>query len=103
MSLKKSTREEDEAARQMFNGLEVEETMYEAFKRDFSDRPFVYVGALFGASALGKMLWGLKNKPKDVKLSMYLIHTRMAMQGAVVGTLVLGMCHQMMQKVRAMK
>ncbi|CAB4053895.1 Armadillo repeat-containing protein gudu,Armadillo repeat-containing protein 4 [Lepeophtheirus salmonis] len=33
----------------------------------------------------GKMLWGLKNKPKDVKLSMYLIHTRMAMQGAVCG------------------
>eukprot|EP00096_Caligus_rogercresseyi_P001895 TRINITY_DN1331_c0_g1_i1.p1 TRINITY_DN1331_c0_g1~~TRINITY_DN1331_c0_g1_i1.p1 ORF type:complete len:105 (-),score=37.98 TRINITY_DN1331_c0_g1_i1:420-734(-) len=104
MSVKKSTRVEDEAAREMFYGPQVEEEgLLDALKRDFANRPFIYIGMTCGSMALGRMLWGLKNKPKDMKLSIYLIHTRMAMQGAVVGTLVLGMCHQLYTKISLRK
>jgi hypothetical protein len=40
------------------------------------------------------MLIGLKNKPKDVKLSVYLIHTRLAVQGTVITALSIGMIGQ---------
>ena len=46
---------------------------------------FQYVGALLGLGGVGYMAKNFKNKPKDMKLSVYLIHTRLLAQGTVIG------------------
>ncbi len=40
---------------------------------------------------LAYMMYGLKTKPADQKLSVYLIHTRLGVQGTVIGAFALGM------------
>ena len=44
------------------------------------------IGAILGAGGVAYMARQFKNKPKDMKTSVYLIHTRMYAQMAVVGT-----------------
>ena len=61
-------------------------------------RGFLYVGALLGLAGLGYMARNFKNKPKDMKFSVYLIHTRLVAQGTVVGVLSLGMLYQIYQR-----
>jgi len=56
---------------------------------------FMYVGALAGLAGLGYMIRNFKNKQSDMKLSVYVIHTRLLAQGTVVGVLSLGMIHQL--------
>jgi len=56
------------------------------------------VGIVTGLGIVGYMARSFKNKPKDMKLSVYLIHTRMFAQGSVIGVLSLGMMYQMFQK-----
>ena len=46
---------------------------------------FQYVGAALGLGGVGYMARNFKNKPKDMKLSVYLIHTRLLGQGTVIG------------------
>ena len=46
------------------------------------------IGAILGAGGVAYMARQFKNKPKDMKTSVYLIHTRMYAQMAVVGTYV---------------
>ena len=46
---------------------------------------FQYVGAALGLGGVGYMAKNFKNKPKDMKLSVYLIHTRLLAQGTVIG------------------
>ena len=43
------------------------------------------VGGLLGAAGVAYMARQFKNKPKDMKISVYLIHTRMYAQMTVVG------------------
>ena len=43
------------------------------------------IGAILGAGGVAYMARQFKNKPKDMKTSVYLIHTRMYAQMAVVG------------------
>ena len=47
-----------------------------------------------GVGVLGYMLYGIKNKPKDMRLSVYMIHTRMYVQGTVIIALTVGMAAQ---------
>ena len=44
-----------------------------------------YLGAVLGLTGLGYMARNFKNKPKDMKISVYLIHTRLLAQGTVIG------------------
>lgn len=48
-----------------------------------------------GLAVLGYMMYGLKNRKPGEKLSVYLIHTRLGVQGTVVGALTLGMAMHM--------
>ena len=45
------------------------------------------VGGLLGAGGVAYMARQFKNRPKDMKVSVYLIHTRMYAQMTVVGKL----------------
>lgn len=56
---------------------------------------FMYVGALLGLGGVGYMARNFKNRPKDMKVSVYLIHTRLVAQGTVIGVLCLGMLNEM--------
>ena len=44
------------------------------------------LGGLLGAGGVAYMARQFRNKPKDMKISVYLIHTRMYAQMTVVGT-----------------
>jgi len=44
---------------------------------------------------MGRIFREFKNKPKDMKISVYLIHTRLIAQGTVVGFMTVGMIGQM--------
>ena len=44
-------------------------------------------GAILGAGGVAYMARQFKNRPKDMKISVYLIHTRMYAQMTVVGRL----------------
>ncbi len=46
-----------------------------------------------GLGVLSYMLYGLKNKPANQKMSVYLIHTRLGVQGTVIGMLTVGMIY----------
>ena len=43
------------------------------------------VGGILGAGGVAYMARQFKNRPKDMKISVYLIHTRMYAQMTVVG------------------
>jgi len=53
------------------------------------------LGGLLGAGGVAYMARQFRNKPKDMKISVYLIHTRMYAQMTVVGVLCCGMFSQM--------
>jgi len=59
---------------------------------------FMQVGAVAGLAGVGYMIRNFKNKSKDMKLSVYVIHTRMFAQGSVIAILSLGMIAQMYKK-----
>ena len=44
---------------------------------------------------VGYNMYHLRRRPKDMKMSVYLIHTRVAAQGFVVSCLTAGVCYQM--------
>jgi len=50
-----------------------------------TDKRFALLGGLLGAGGVAYMARQFKNKPKDMKISVYLIHTRMYAQMTVVG------------------
>jgi len=56
---------------------------------------FMQVGAVAGLAGVGYMIRNFKNKNEGMKLSVYVIHTRMIAQCTVIGVLSLGMVHQM--------
>jgi len=55
----------------------------------------VPIGIAGGLSALFYSAYKFKNRDPTTKLSVYLIHTRMAAQGAVVSALTLGVLYSM--------
>ncbi|XP_023334341.1 HIG1 domain family member 1A, mitochondrial isoform X2 [Eurytemora carolleeae] len=59
---------------------------------------FMQFGAVAGLAGLGYMARNFKNKNKDMKISVYVIHTRMLAQGTVIGVLCLGMFSQMYKR-----
>ncbi len=63
------------------------------FMRKARDNPFLTAGIFGGMSVAAWMMWGLKHRPKDQKLSVYLIHTRLGVQSAVVGCLTMAMAY----------
>ena len=80
-------------------------------------KPLQHVGVVLGLGGLVYMAREFKNRPKDMKISVYLIHTRLFVQGTVIGrsiflwrkskkfsgVLSLGMLHQMYQRHQSMK
>ena len=46
---------------------------------------FAYIGGLCGLGGVAYMARNFKNRPKDMKISVYLIHTRLLAQGTVIG------------------
>ena len=47
------------------------------------------------------MAKNLKNKPKDMKLSVYMIHTRLLAQGSVVGKIYFCLCYWLIEETNA--
>ena len=64
------------------------------FKDDAQKRPLYQYGAGLGIAALAGAIYNFR-KRGNTKLSLYVIHTRLAVQSAVIGCLVGGMVHQM--------
>merc|ERR1712212_745968 len=71
-----------------------QEVDYEFFKagvdgrkegQEATDKRPAMVGGILGAGGVAYMARQFKNKPKDMKISVYLIHTRMYAQMTVVG------------------
>jgi len=60
---------------------------------------WVGVGSLLGLGGLAYMVRNFKNRG-DTKVSVYLIHTRMLVQGSVIAALTGGMIVQMVSKMR---
>jgi len=56
------------------------------------------VGAVLGLGGVVYMARNFKNRDPNMKISVYLIHTRLLAQGTVIGVLTLGMIHQMYTK-----
>ena len=54
-------------------------------------------GLALGVGILGYMAWGLTHRKPGEKLSVYLIHTRLGVQGAIIGTLAAAMTYQIYQ------
>merc|ERR1712110_846647 len=54
-------------------------------REDKSGRRFLHVGVVLGLGGLVYMAREFKNRPKDMKISVYLIHTRLFVQGTVIG------------------
>ncbi|XP_037081029.1 HIG1 domain family member 1C-like [Pollicipes pollicipes] len=63
--------------------------------RKIRESPFMVAGLGGLVGIVGYNLYQLKNKPKEVPLSLYLIHMRVGAQGFVVSCLTLGVCYQM--------
>jgi len=61
-------------------------------------RRFMQVGVLGGLLGVGYMMRNAKNRG-DLKLSVYVIHTRLLAQGTVIGVLCLGMGYEMYKKM----
>jgi hypothetical protein len=59
--------------------------------------PFFPIGIASGLTALGYSAYKFRTRG-NTKLSLYLIHTRVAAQSAVVGTLTLGVLYNMYQE-----
>ena len=66
--------------------------------RKSKDNPVLAGGVLGGMSVLGYMLWGLRHRPKNEKLSVYLIHTRLGVQSTVIGALTLAMAYTLFKE-----
>ena len=58
------------------------------------DNPAMSAGIALGAGILCYMAWGLTHRQPGEKLSVYLIHTRLGVQGAIIGTLAAAMTYQ---------
>ncbi len=55
------------------------------WKKVCAENPSLPIGMGIGTVALGYMIYGIRNSKN--KLSVHLIHTRLAVQGSVVGCL----------------
>ncbi|XP_076001197.1 HIG1 domain family member 1A, mitochondrial [Genypterus blacodes] len=66
------------------------------FMRKAKENPFVPVGMAGFFGIVGYRLWKLKNRG-DTKMSVHLIHMRVAAQGFVVGAITLGVLYSMFQ------
>ena len=69
---------------------QISEEDYELFNANNREdtrkgKAFAYFGGLCGLVGVGYMARNFKNRPKDMKVSVYLIHTRLFAQGTVIG------------------
>jgi len=66
-----------------------------------TDKRPAMIGGILGAGGVAYMAKQFKNRPKDMKISVYLIHTRMYAQMTVVGVLCCGMLNQMWKQYQS--
>eukprot|EP00088_Acartia_fossae_P019837 TRINITY_DN21596_c0_g1_i1.p1 TRINITY_DN21596_c0_g1~~TRINITY_DN21596_c0_g1_i1.p1 ORF type:complete len:103 (+),score=11.70 TRINITY_DN21596_c0_g1_i1:23-331(+) len=57
------------------------------------------LGIIGGIGGVAYMIRNFRNRSPDMKLSVYVIHTRLLAQGTVIGVLSLGMIYQMYTKM----
>ena len=69
------------------------------FTSKAKDNPAMSSGIALGAGILCYMAWGLTHRKPGEKLSVYLIHTRLGVQGAIIGTLAAAMTFQIYKYV----
>lgn len=81
---------------EMYQPMEVEKSSSK-FVRKFKENPFMSAGLGVGGLVLAYMLSGVGRRGKGEKLSVYLIHTRLGVQGTIIGALALGMGYQIYQ------
>eukprot|EP00090_Calanus_glacialis_P016296 TRINITY_DN2553_c0_g1_i1.p1 TRINITY_DN2553_c0_g1~~TRINITY_DN2553_c0_g1_i1.p1 ORF type:complete len:107 (-),score=17.19 TRINITY_DN2553_c0_g1_i1:114-434(-) len=60
-----------------------------------TNKTFLNIGAVLGLGGVAYMARNFKNRDPNMKISVYLIHTRLLAQSTVIGVLTLGMVHQM--------
>jgi len=71
-----------------------EESGGSKFMRKAKQDPFVPVGITAAVAILGYQAYKFKNRG-NTKLSVYLIHTRVAAQSAVIGSMAIGVLYSM--------
>ena len=64
------------------------------------ESPIVTLGIGLGLTGLAYMLYNIKRRPKGQKLSIYLIHTRLAVCGTIVSSLVAAMGYDWLRYVQ---
>ena len=66
--------------------------------RKTKENPVLSAGIFGGLGVLAYMAYGLRHKPKTEKLSVYLIHTRLGVQGTVIGALTCAMVYHLFRE-----
>lgn len=73
------------------------ETASDRFVRTYKKHPALSLGIGAGLVSLLFMISQFKNRPEGRRLSLQVIHTRMAVQGTIVAILTAGMAHDLYQ------
>ncbi|KQK80863.1 HIG1 domain family member 1A [Amazona aestiva] len=81
----------------IFPEYETETSQTSKLLRKFKEMPFVPIGMAGFAVLVGYGLYKLKHRG-DMKMSLHLIHVRVAAQGFVVGALTCGVLYSMFRE-----
>ncbi|NWI91267.1 HIG1A protein, partial [Pitta sordida] len=81
----------------VFPEYETETSQTSKLLKKFKETPFVPVGMAGFAAVVGYGLYKLKHRG-DMKMSLHLIHMRVAAQGFVVGAITCGVLYSMFRE-----
>ncbi|XP_025952925.2 HIG1 domain family member 1A, mitochondrial [Dromaius novaehollandiae] len=81
----------------VFSEYETETSQTSKLLRKFKETPFVPIGMAGFAMVVGYGLYRLKHRG-DMKMSLHLIHMRVAAQGFVVGAITCGVLYSMLRE-----
>ncbi|NXC60967.1 HIG1A protein, partial [Aleadryas rufinucha] len=81
----------------VFSEYEAETSQTSKLIRKFKETPFVPIGMAGFAAVVGYGLYKLKHRG-DMKMSLHLIHMRVAAQGFAVGALTCGVLYSMFRE-----
>ncbi|NXI65846.1 HIG1A protein, partial [Anseranas semipalmata] len=81
----------------VFSEYETETSQTSKLLRKFKETPFVPIGMAGFAAVVGYGLYRLKHRG-NMKMSLHLIHMRVAAQGFVVGAITCGVLYSMLRE-----
>ncbi|NXO56408.1 HIG1A protein, partial [Aramus guarauna] len=81
----------------VFSEYETDTSQTSKLLRKFKETPFVPIGMAGFAMVVGYGLYRLKHRG-DMKMSLHLIHVRVAAQGFVVGAITCGVLYSMFRE-----